>query len=142
MNKTTLITRIEEAYRVWDLVPDPDRRFRKGKMASWPHFVQEMSEGYGWHAVRAPRIPPSPEAIDRAVKVLEWFARHLNNSPKGAWSLWLTYGRNLSLASAGRVMGCDKKTVANRRDVAAGILIYRLSRDRPAWIDDTRATGT
>lgn len=131
MKAAELEMRIEEAYRTWQLIPDPDRGFRHAKMAFWPHFVREMSEGYGWSSARTPRLPPSPEAIDRAEEVLGWFARHLNNNPKGAWALWLTFGRGMSLSQAGRVMRCSKAAVFNRRSVAMGLLCFRLSKARP-----------
>jgi DNA-directed RNA polymerase specialized sigma24 family protein len=141
MNKAELATRIEEAYWTWRILPDKDRRFLRAKMASWPVFVQQIMEAYGWHEVRRPDEPPNPDAIDRAEEVLGWFARHLMHHQDGAKSLWLTYGRGLSLSQTGHVMHCSKETVASRRRTATAVLLHRLSLKRPAWLDRLERHG-
>jgi hypothetical protein len=52
MTKAELIARIEEAEVVWRRLPDPDRRFRFGKMTSWPQYVRDFWEAYGDHGAR------------------------------------------------------------------------------------------
>jgi DNA-directed RNA polymerase specialized sigma24 family protein len=135
MNRSELTARIEEAYWTWRKLPDKERRFLRAKMASWPVFLQQITEAYGWNDARAPKEPPSPEAIDRADEVVGWFARHLREHPKGALSLWLVDGKGMSLSQVSVVMHCSKSAVASRRDRAIAVLLSRLTRERPIWLD-------
>ncbi len=130
MNKLDLIERITEAHDVLRRLPDPDRKFRFPKLASWPLFVRDMAEAYGYGEVKVRLAQPSPEAIDRADEVLGWFATHLNQYPKGAKACWLTYGRGLSLREAGKVMRLKKSHVARLRETALKLLTRCLSSPR------------
>jgi hypothetical protein len=138
VTRDELIARIGEAYEVYRRLPDPDRKYRVAKMATWPHYVREAADvamGYGYRGASEPRIPPSPRAIDRADELLGWFATILVAHPKGANALWLTYGSGLSLERAARRLKCSRMTIMRRRDAAMAMLLARLGVGNPEGLE-------
>ena len=54
--------------------------------SSWPPFLRDVHESYGWNQAKVRLGPPTPEAIDRMHGVLEWL-RWLE--PEDVKLLWL-----------------------------------------------------
>src|SRR5262245_43796992 len=104
MTKEELIARIAEAYETYRRLPDPDRKYRVAKMASWPLYVRDIAEAYGYGDVGVRLAAPSPAAIDRADELLGWMAKYLTHYSMGAKLIWLTYGRGLALRECSRII--------------------------------------
>lgn len=66
-------------------------------MSSWPLYVRDAVEAYGYNQVSVKLPAPSPAAIDRADELLAWMAKYLQNHTIGAKLLWLSYGRGLTM---------------------------------------------
>ena len=132
MNRGDLITRIVEAYEVWRRVPDPELKYRKPKWGTWPLYVRDFAEAYGWHEARVVLVRPTIREIDRAEEVLDWFAEHLGETyKKEAQACWLICGRGLSPSEAGYKMRVSAKTAKRKRDAGLGLLIWRLNGSAP-----------
>ena len=83
MTRDELIARLGEAYETYRRLPDPDRRYRVTSMTSWPLYVRDAVEAYGYGEVNVRLAAPSPAAIDRADELLAWMAEHLVHYPIG-----------------------------------------------------------
>lgn len=129
MIEQEMIERITEAYDVFRRLPDPERRFLKQKMASWPVFVRDAEEIAAMEKPRVTLTVPSAAAIDRAWEVLGWFATHLRDHPIGAKVLWMQYGRGLTLSQVaialrrGARRGFSRTNLRRQRDAAMAVLL-------------------
>ncbi len=49
----------------------PEERVQ-GYFSTWPAYLRDVREAYGWQPARMRPIPPSPASIDRMDEVLRW----------------------------------------------------------------------
>lgn len=49
----------------------PEERVQ-GYFSTWPAFLRDVREAYGWQQARMRPIPPSPGAIDRMDEAMRW----------------------------------------------------------------------
>lgn len=131
MTREELIARIAEAYETYRRLPDPDRKYRVAQMTSWPAYVRDAVESYGYGTVSVRLASPSPAAIDRADELMTWMAEHLIYHPIGAKLLWLTYGRGLTLSQCAVALrgkkGFSRRTAMRRRQVALDRLLFGIN---------------
>jgi hypothetical protein len=136
MTREELIARIGEAYDTYRRLPDLDRRYRLSSMSSWPLYVRDAVEAYGYGNVSMKLAAPSPEAIDRADELLGFMAQHLVDYPIGAKLLWLTYGRGLTMAQCGvflkKTRGFRRSQAFNKRKSALDRLLFGINEKRNA----------
>jgi hypothetical protein len=136
MTREELIARIGEAYDTYRRLPDPDRRFRLGLMSSWPLYVRDALEAYGYGEASVKLAAPSPAAIDRADQLLGWMAEHLVHYPIGAKLLWLTYGRGLTMGQCGvylrKTRGFRRSQAFEKRKAALDRLLFGINAQRAA----------
>jgi hypothetical protein len=131
MTREELIARIGEAYETYRRLPDPDRRYRATSMSSWPLYVRDAVEAYGYGDVSVKLAAPSPGAIDRADELLGWMAQHLIHHPIGAKLLWLTYGRGLTMAQCcvylHKTRGFRRSQAFGKRKAALDKLLFGIN---------------
>lgn len=127
MTREDLIALIAEAYETYRAMPDPDRAYRRAQWTSWPVFVREVIEAYGYGEATVKLAAPTPAAIDRADKLLEAMAACLKNHVIGAKLIWFTFGRGLTLSECAnflrRTRGWDRRRSWQRREVALRVLL-------------------
>jgi len=100
-------------------------------MCSWPDFVADAAQGETEGAVVSRLAAASPQAIDRMHDVFGWFV-FLNHQPHLAIAVWLTCGRGMGPARAGKIIGAHRDTVRRRRDEALDHMVASLNRSREA----------
>ena len=131
MTRDGLIARLGEAYETYRRLPDPDRRFRVSSMSSWPLYVRDAVEAYGYGEVSVKLAAPTPGAIDRADELLGWMAQHLVHYPVGAKLLWLTYGRGLTMAQCcvflRKTRGFRRSQAFEKRKAALDRLLFGIN---------------
>jgi hypothetical protein len=129
MTRDELILRIAEAFETYRRLPDPDRKYRVAQMTSWPSYVRDALEAYGYTEASVSPSRPTPAEIDRAEELLAWMRQHLSKHYSvGALLLWFSYGQGLTLPQClvllkrkGHRM-C-RRTAWTKRDVALGALL-------------------
>jgi hypothetical protein len=136
MTRDELIARIGEAYETYRRLPDPDRRYRVTSMTSWPLYVRDAVEAYGYGEVSVRLAAPTPAAIDRADEMLAWMAEHLTHYPIGAKLIWLTYGRGLTMAQCcvylRKTRGFRRSQAFEKRKAALDRLLFGINAQKTA----------
>lgn len=91
----------------------------QGYVSSWPRFVQENASADD----RLPRVPPTPEALDRMLETMRWVlwleerTRHL---------VWLR-AQEHEWQHICRRLGCDRTTAWRRWKRAMALVARRLN---------------
>ncbi len=67
--ESTIEERIHEAVDTLARVPAPTMRRR---LSSWPDYIPDSREAYGYSGFRPPRSPAAPDAITRLDETLGW----------------------------------------------------------------------
>ena len=127
-DRATIGLRIREA---WDTLRRVPAHGVPGYRTSWPDFVQDQAEAYGYSAVTVRLARASPQAIDRMHATFGWF-RHLEDKPHLAKALWLTCGAGMGPQRAGGILGVHRDTVRARRDAALDLIAEGLRRQDAA----------
>lgn len=79
---------------------------------SWPAYVREASESYGWHASTY-RRRPSPQALDRMYETWGWINSHNVESERKllyAWG-WHKVARGLRVSDLATKTGIKSRTL-------------------------------
>lgn len=63
--------RILQACRTLRALPDQERKFQT-LANSWPDFIREISEAYGYDEERLPKFRPSPADVSDCLIALQW----------------------------------------------------------------------
>jgi hypothetical protein len=138
MTEQELKYRVRDASRTWRLLPDPERKHLRPKLATWPDYVQKREEAYGYDGARMPKIFPTSRQITRAEELAFWIWRFTaQNNEKykmGVDIMWKTWGENKRLEELARDYRCSIVTLINRRAAAVSMILLKISRDKPAFL--------
>ncbi len=126
-SRETVAARIRES---WDTL----RRMPAGKVqgfrTSWPQYVNDAAEAYGYGEVIVRLSPASPQAIDRMHETFGWFVC-LADRPHLTKAMWLTSGMGMGPKRAGLIIGAHRDTIRQRRDEALDLLADGLNGQKP-----------
>ena len=75
--------RLEEAANTMKRLPSIKIQ---GYSSSWPPFIQEFWEAYGWSTIKVRLGPPLPDAITRMDESLEWLCLLEASESKLVWA--------------------------------------------------------
>ena len=103
----------------------PEKTVR-GYMCSWPEMIADVAQGEIEGTVVSRLAAASPQAIDRMHEVFGWFVS-LKDKPQLAIAVWLTCGRGMGPARAGKIIGAHRDTVRRRRDEALDRMVAELN---------------
>lgn len=118
--------KIRSAFFTLQRMPNEELKYlRAGERCCWPQFVQDW-QAYGATAARAPRIHPSPDAIDnmeRMIGALAWLATQNYDEAK---IISLCFGLRQNSAVVAKIMGVSKDTVQRKRKAGMLRLAYHI----------------
>lgn len=92
---------LHRAILTLDAVADPDRRYLRARVTSWPAIKHDLSETLEWEPVRNTRFQPSRQDIDEFLERLDWITLA---GRKGDYSLFRQ-----------RAYGVSWRRIADRR---------------------------
>lgn len=118
-------TRMREA---WDTLRRVPTCHVPGFKVSWPDYVQDAIDAYGYTTPIVRLARASPAAIDRMHETFGWF-RHLEDQPHLAKAVWLTAGCGMGPKRAGAILGVHRDTLRARRDDGLDLIADGLNRD-------------
>ena len=118
--------RIREA---WDTLRRVPAHSVPGFRVSWPDFVQDTADAYGYTQASVRLARASPQAIDRMHEAFGWF-RHLDGRPHLTKAVWLTAGAGMGPKRAGALLGVHRDTLRARRDEGLDAIVDGLNRGR------------
>jgi hypothetical protein len=124
------LMRDDVAYRIresWDTLRRVPAHGIMGFKSSWPEYVRDALEAYGYDAVVVKLSPASPQAIDRMNESFGWF-KFLEGERHLTIALWMTVGRGMGVHRAGCILGIHRHTVRHRREEALGRIVDGLHR--------------
>jgi len=127
-NRDLVSRRLKEACDTLRRLPEQKLR---GYITSWPTFVADVAESEMEGTIVSRLAAASPQAIDRMHEVFGWFVV-LQDKPHLAIALWLTCGRGMGPARAGKIIGAHRDTVRRRRDEALDRMVAGLNGHRIA----------
>ena len=127
-NRERVAQRLKEACDTLRRLPEQTVR---GYMCSWPEMIADVAQGEIEGNVVSRLAAASPQAIDRMHEVFGWFVC-LKGKPHLAIALWLTCGRSMGPARAGKIIGAHRDTVRRRRDEALDHMVAALTARRIA----------
>jgi hypothetical protein len=127
-NRERVAQRLKEACDTLRRLPEQTVR---GYISSWPEMIADVAQGEFEGAVVSRLAAASPQAIDRMHEVFGWFVS-LKDKPHLAIALWLTSGRGMGPARAGKIIGAHRDTVRRRRDEALDQMVAALNAKRIA----------
>lgn len=127
-NRDLVARRLKEACDTLRRLPEQKVR---GYVSTWPAFVADVAVGEMEGTVISRPAAASPQAIDRMHEVFGWFVV-LKDKPHLAIALWLTCGRGMGPARAGKIIGAHRDTVRRRRDEALDRVVASLNGNRAA----------
>lgn len=118
---------MEEAARTLRRLPNPPGSGPKGFGSSWPEYVHEAKDAYGYHASRM-RVVPSPADIHQMERCIDWL-RFV--SPEDARIVWLRAEgwrwRNVCIQA-----GCVRQTAWRRWVAALQTIANHLNKNNKA----------
>lgn len=114
--------RVREA---WDTLRRVPAHGVPGFATSWPDYIQDQAEAYGYGSVTVRLARASPAAIDRMMETFGWF-KFLEERAHLGRALWLTCGAGMGPRRAGAILGCHRDTVRARRDEALDLIVEGL----------------
>ena len=109
----------------WDTLRRVPAHGVPGFRSSWPDYVQDQAEAYGYTGVSVRLARASPRAIHRMNETFGWF-RFLEGRAHLGKALWLTCGAGLGPRRAGGILGVHRDTVRARRDEALDRIVTGL----------------
>ena len=121
----------ERLHEAWDSLRRVPAAQVPGFVSSWPPYVRDAMEAYGFGEVIVRLAPASPGAIDRMHEVFGWFSC-LEGKPHLTLAMWLTCAMKLGPKRAGVIMGVHRDTIRVRRDQALDIIALSLNSRRAA----------
>ena len=127
-NRDLVSRRLKEACDTLRRLPEQKVR---GYITSWPTFVADVAESEMEGTIVSRLAAASPQAIDRMHEVFGWFVV-LQDKPHLAIAIWLTCGRSMGPARAGKIIGAHRDTVRRRRDEALDHMVAALNAKRIA----------
>lgn len=127
-NRDLVARRLKEACDTLRRLPEQKVR---GYVSTWPTFVADVAEGEMEGSIISRPAAASPQAIDRMHEVFGWFIV-LKDKPHLAIAFWLTCGRGMGPARAGKIIGAHRDTVRRRRDEALDRVVASLNGNRAA----------
>jgi hypothetical protein len=127
-NRDLVSRRLKEACDTLRRLPEQKVR---GYITSWPTFVADVAESEMEGTIVSRLAAASPQAIDRMHEVFGWFVV-LQDKPHLAIAIWLTCGRSMGPARAGKIIGAHRDTVRRRRDEALDRMVAGLNGHRIA----------
>ncbi|MFC3118930.1 DUF6362 family protein [Jhaorihella thermophila] len=71
LSPSEIADRLEEAARTLRRLPDPPGSGPRGYGRSWPEYIHEAKDAYGWHEARL-RVRPSPADIQQMEECFDW----------------------------------------------------------------------
>lgn len=124
--RTMVAARIRET---WDTLRRVPESRVPGHVSSWPPYVLDAMEAYGYGEVIVRLSPASPQAIDRMEEVFGWFI-DLEGKPHLTIAMWLTCGIGMGPKRAGDIIGVHRDTVRTRRDEALDTIAHALNHSK------------
>jgi len=138
LTRDQLKNRVRDAFIVWSMMPDRERKYLKPKWGLWPDMIQKQSEAYGYNRARVPRFTPTSFQISQAEQLTYWLSDFSSNGLErynvGLQIMWGNWGMGRSLSDAGRFFGCKRVTAQKRRDAAVSMILLKISRDEPGFL--------
>jgi hypothetical protein len=122
--RETVAERLREA---WDTLRRVPAHGVPGFRVSWPDFVQDALDAYGYTAATVRLARAAPAAIDRMHETFGWF-RFLEGHAHLAKAVWLTCGCGMGPKRAGTILGVHRDTLRARRDEALDRMVEGLTR--------------
>ena len=114
--------RMEDAARTLRRLPDPPGSGPKGYGRSWPEYVQEAKDAYGYHEARM-RVWPSPRDIAEMEECFDWLRLV---APEEARIIWLRaegrHWREVCIEA-----GCVRQTAWRRWVAALATIAQRVN---------------
>ena len=86
-------------------VPDRERRFQEVQ-GSWPDYVRDVAEAYGYNDAPMPRFRPTPFDVSDMLTALSWARGLQRNEYRLAW--WRSF--DLSFGQISRRIGKSDET--------------------------------
>ena len=123
--RESVAERLREA---WDTLRRVPAQGVPGFNVSWPDFVQDALDAYGYTAAIVRLARASPSAIDRMHETFGWF-RFLEGHMHLTKAMWLTSGCGMGPKRAGAILGVHRDTVRTRRDEALDRIAEGLTRE-------------
>lgn len=123
--RETVAARLREA---WDTLRRVPAHGVPGFRVSWPDFVQDALDAYGYTAATVRLARASPAAIDKMHETFGWF-RFLEGHAHLTKAMWLTSGCGMGPKRAGAILGIHRDTVRTRRDEALDRIAEGLTRE-------------
>jgi len=123
--RETVAERLREA---WDTLRRVPAHGVPGFKSSWPDFVRDAADAYGYTAATVRLSPASPAAIDRMHETFSWF-RFLDGDAGLAKAVWLTAGCGMGPKRAGAILGVHRDTLRARRDAALDRMAEGVARE-------------
>lgn len=123
-SRESVASRMREA---WDTLRRVPSRRVPGFRVSWPDFVRDVADAYGYTAATVRLARASPQAIDRMQEVFGWFAA-LDGQPHLTKAVWLCAGAGMGPKRAGAILGVHRDTMRARRDEGLDRIAEALSR--------------
>lgn len=111
-SRESVASRVREA---WDTLRRVPSHRVPGFRVSWPDFVRDVADAYGYTAATVRLARASPQAIDRMQEVFGWFAA-LDGRPHLTKAVWLCAGAGMGPKRAGMILGVHRDTMRARRD--------------------------
>lgn len=124
--RESVAMRLREAWDTLRRVPAPRV---PGFRQSWPDFIQDAADAYGYTAATVRLARAAPAAIDRMHETFGWFS-FLEDRPHLAKAVWLTCGCGMGPKRAGAILGVHRDTLRARRDDALDLIVEGLNRAR------------
>lgn len=118
---------MEEAARTLRRLPNPLGSGARGYGSSWPEYVREAKDAYGYHESRM-RVVPSAAQIDRMEAALQWL-RYL--SPEDARIVWMR-AEGARWKAVCIQAGCTRQTAWRRWAAALQTISKAVNRRVPA----------
>lgn len=111
-SRESVASRVREA---WDTLRRVPSQRVPGFRVSWPDFVRDVADAYGYTAATVRLARASPQAIDRMQEVFGWFAA-LDGQPHLTKAVWLCAGAGMGPKRAATILGVHRDTMRARRD--------------------------
>ena len=127
-NRDLVARRMKEACDTLKRLPEQNVR---GYFSTWPPVLADLAQGEIEGSVVSRPAAASPQAIDRMHEVFGWFVV-LKDRPHLSVAMWLTCGRGMGPARAGKIIGAHRDTVRRRRDEALDHMVAFLIGNRAA----------
>lgn len=122
MDEMDVAERMREAASIMKLMP---RWQLMDIKASWPNFIHEMMDAYGWTPAELKFDPPTGEAIDRMDEAMRWL---LWLDVRDRKIVWLR-ATGVSWVSMAKRYACHRATMHRKWAAAIAKIISELEKN-------------